>query len=213
MVAKYDANQSPHIFTIGHSNHSIEVFLALLKQHHISAIADVRTVPYSKYLPHFNKAELRPALKDVGISYVFLGDQLGGRPADRSCYVNGQADYQLVMETENFRDGIKRVLEGARQYRICLMCSEKDPLDCHRTILVSRHLMKLGTTVSHILAAGKIESAEDAEARLLKVTNQETGDLFETHDTSKTQLDRAYELRGETIAYAETQEPETVSSS
>ncbi|CAA7623400.1 DUF488 family protein [Magnetospirillum sp. UT-4] len=187
----------PVIFTIGHSTHSAERFLAMLKGAGITAVADVRSVPYARHTPQFNRPALKDALKAEGIAYSFLGESLGARPADRACYRDGVAAYDLIAATTAFRDGLDRVLQGASSYRIALMCAEKEPLDCHRAVLVARHLAKLGAGIRHILADGTVETQEHLEGRLLKMTGQDTADLFDDP------LDKAYRLRGERIAFAE----------
>src|SRR5258707_92198 len=124
------------IYTIGHSTHPIEQFVTLLKSVSITAVSDVRSRPYSRMNPQFNREPLKATLRAEGIKYVFLGKELGARSDDQSCYRNGQLQYDLLAGTELFRQGIERMKEGARSFRIALMCAEKEPLDCHRTILV-----------------------------------------------------------------------------
>ena len=193
-----DTQQS--VFTIGHSNLEFGKFVALLKQHSVQAIADVRSSPYSQYNPQFNREPLQRALQEHGISYVFLGDELGARRSERECYVNDRADYALIARTPAFNSGIERVIRGAAKMRIALMCSEKDPLDCHRCILVSPHLLKRGLQVSHILADGAVESHEQAESRLLHLLELPEHELFRSPDEIAAE---AYKLRGEKIAYQE----------
>ena len=157
------------IFSIGHSNHSVEVFLDLLRQHGITALADVRSAPYSRFQPQFNKDALERSLKAEGIKYVFLGKELGARSDDRSCYQNGRVRYPLLAKTALFRKGLERVMTGAQNFRIAIMCAEKEPLECHRTLLVSRALEAEGVAVQHILADGRLESHADAMFRLIDV--------------------------------------------
>jgi len=166
------------VFTIGHSNHPIEAFIALLKQHGISALADVRSAPYSRFHPQFNKDALEKALKEQGIKYVFLGRELGARSEDRSCYENGRVRYPLLARTALFRQGIERVTTGAAEYSIALMCAEKEPLECHRTLLVARALDELGVPIRHILADGRIEAHGEAMLRLLDLLGLPREDLF-----------------------------------
>lgn len=192
-------SQKP-VFTIGHSNLEFTKFIELLKQHRIQAVADVRSSPYSQYNPQFNREPLQRALQADGISYVFLGDELGARRSERECYVNDRADYALIARTPAFNSGINRVIQGAAKMRIALMCSEKDPLDCHRCILVSPHLRKRGLQVSHILADGSVESHEQAESRLLHLLELPDHELFRSPDEIAAE---AYKLRGEKIAYQE----------
>ena len=174
--------------------------MALLKQHGIQAVADVRSSPYSQYNPQFNREPLQRALQEHAISYVFLGDELGARRSERECYVNDRADYALISLTPAFNSGIDRVIRGAAKMRIALMCSEKDPLDCHRCILVSPHLRKRGVRVSHILADGSVESHDQAESRLLHSLELPEHELFRSSEEIAAE---AYKLRGEKIAYQE----------
>ncbi len=159
------------IFTIGHSNHSIETFLTLLKQHGVTAVADVRSFPFSRRFPHFNQAPLRNSLSSEDISYVFLGEQLGARPKDPECYVDGKARYELIAATEAFTTGLERIFKGAKRHQIALMCAEQDPITCHRAILVCKHLRNTGLDIKHILKKGDLESHEHLEQRLVKRHN------------------------------------------
>ena len=140
-----DVSQKTKIFTIGHSTHEFKRFVALLKHHGIGAVADVRSTPYSRWQPQFNREELTDALKKHGISYVFMGKELGARSDDPDCYDQGRVQYRRLAGTELFRSGIDRVLDGAHRMSIALMCAEKDPLECHRTILVARELVSSGS--------------------------------------------------------------------
>lgn len=194
------ANTHQPVFTIGHSNLEFIKFLALLKQHGIQAVADVRSSPYSQYNPQFNREPLQRVLQEHNISYVFLGDELGARRAERECYVNDRADYALIAHTPAFNRGINRVIQGAARMRIALMCSEKNPLDCHRCILVSPHLRERGLQVFHILADGTIESHEQTEHHLLHLFELPERELFRTPDEI---VAEAYKLQGDKIAYQE----------
>src|SRR5438552_11646403 len=126
------ANVHQPVFTIGHSNLELATFVALLKQHGIQAVADVRSSPYSQHNPQFNREPLQRALSEQGISYVFLGQELGARRSEPECYVNGRADYSLIAQTTAFRRGLDRIIQGSAKMRVAMMCAEKDPLDCHR---------------------------------------------------------------------------------
>jgi len=170
--------QHTTVFTIGHSTHSIEAFVALLQQHGVTALADVRSAPYSRFNPQFNKEALARELKARGIKYVFLGRELGARSDDRSCYENGRVQYGRLARTDLFRQGLERVRRGAEGHRIALMCAEKEPLECHRTLLVARALDEQGVEVMHILGDGRLESHPDARERLLEVTGLAREDLF-----------------------------------
>lgn len=166
------------VLTIGHSTHSLEVFVNLLKAHSVGAVADVRSTPYSGYSPHFNRESLRSALQQHQIRYVFLGRELGARSDDPACYENGRVQYKRLAQTELFQRGIERVESGANAYRIALMCAEKDPLDCHRAILVAPALCRNGTPVQHILADGRLEDHESSITRLLESSGYRTDNTF-----------------------------------
>lgn len=166
------------VFTIGHSTHSLDAFIALLRQHRVTAVADVRSTPFSRANPQFGREALERGLKAHGIRYVFLGRELGARSADPSCYENGRVQYSRLAQTELFQKGIDRVVHGLRKQRIALMCAEKEPLECHRTLLVARALDEHGVLVQHILADGCLESHSEAMERLLDVTGVPHQDLF-----------------------------------
>lgn len=166
------------VFTIGHSTHPLEAFVSLLRQHAVTALADVRSAPFSRFNPQFNKDALAHDLKACGIKYVFLGRELGARSEDPSCYENGRVQYGRLARTELFKQGIERVMKGAGEHRIALMCAEKDPLECHRTLLVARALGEQGVEVVHILGDGRLESHRAAMERLLDVTKLPNEDLF-----------------------------------
>ncbi|MCY4111098.1 MAG: DUF488 domain-containing protein [Chloroflexi bacterium] len=161
------ATQHP-VLTIGHSNHSLEAFLELLRTHGIDEVADVRSSPYSRYTPHFGHRVLSEALESAGIGYAFLGGELGGRPRDRSCYdAEGRVRYDRLAESDEFDDGIRQIVHGADERRIVLMCAEKEPLDCHRTLLVARALVDREVAVAHIHADGSLEEHAAAMDRLV----------------------------------------------
>ena len=192
-------NSQP-VFTIGHSNLEIRKFVALLKQHGVQAIADVRSSPYSQYNPQFNRELLQRALQEQGIAYVFLGEELGARRSERECYVEGRADYELISQTPAFRRGIERVTQGAVKMRVALMCAEKDPIECHRCILVSPHLRRQGLQVLHILSNGVVENHDQTEQRLLQLFALEEKELFRSPDDV---VAEAYKKQGEKVAYHE----------
>ena len=171
------------IFTIGHSNHSLEEFVALLQRHRVTALADVRSTPFSRFSPQFNKEDLEQAIKTHGIKYVFLGRELGARPEDQSCYENGQVQYGRLKDTATFKEGIERVIQGAKRHTIALMCSEKDPLRCHRFLLVAHALVKLDISIAHILATGDLESHETTVARLPDSAGIAQDDLFDSKES------------------------------
>ncbi len=210
------------LFTVGHSNHSIKTFIELLQKHEITALADVRSRPYSRYLPHFCQSPLKDHLEADRIRYIFLGQELGARPEDQSCYVEGKALYERIATTDLFTEGIRRILKGVKsRHRIALMCAEKDPLTCHRAILVCKNLKEYDLDIQHIKSNGDLESHEELEDRMLakhgfKQFVEQTAasqlSLFDSlsplQETNK--LDRedclmeAYKKQGNEIAYVET---------
>jgi uncharacterized protein (DUF488 family) len=178
----------------------MERFIKLLASYHVTAVADVRSHPYSRFNPQFNRANLNARLKTGGISYVFLGCELGARPEDRSCYINGTVQYDRLAQTALFQEGLRRIADGLRKYRIVLLCAEKDPLMCHRTILICRHLVTQGISGQHILEDGRLESHDEAIARLLMELGLPERDLFRNRDHF---IIEAYNRRGQQIAYTE----------
>jgi len=188
------------IYTIGYAPHSIESFLNLLKKHSITAIADVRSSPYSQFKPEFNSDLLQNTLKNEGIAYVFLGKELGARVEDSECYINGQVDFNLVSKSHLFREGIKRLKNGMSNYRVSLLCAEKDPITCHRTLLICRELARQGIRVKHILFNGSIEDQIESEIRLLKLHKLDHPNMFKSEQE---RIDEAYNLQAQKIAYEE----------
>ena len=185
----------PVVFTIGHSNHSSERFLGLLRGADITAVADVRSIPRSRRWPQFSRAGIERWLADAGIAYVFLGAELGGRPDDPALLREGRPDYELMAARPSFRTGLDRVLDGAGRYRIALMCAEREPLDCHRFLLVSRHLHERSVRLRHILADGAVEPHETTELRLLRQSGVAVDPLFATLLPPRDAIARAYDIR------------------
>jgi uncharacterized protein (DUF488 family) len=170
----------PMILTVGHSNHELGHLLQILHANQVTAVADIRSQPYSGYNPQFNQEALKSSLEESGINYVPLGDQLGAYPQDPACYKNKKVQYKLMAKTPSFQKGLKRVLDGSEQHRIALLCSEKEPLECHRSVLISLELESLGMAVSHILEDGSLESHDETMNRLLKKYKLNGPDLFRT---------------------------------
>lgn len=196
------------ILTIGHSTHSAEAFLALLRQHDVEAVADVRSSPFSRFNPQFNRLPLEQFLKANSIRYVFLGKELGARSDNRSCYDHGRVQYSRLAQTALFQGGLDRVLQGAARYRVALMCAEKEPLECHRTLLVTKALAARGQKVLHIHADGRLETHEAAMERLLTLTGVPAEDMFLTRDEL---LSKALARQEGQVAYVdEAQETKTI---
>lgn len=176
------------MFTIGHSNHAIEHFLELLRRHDVEAVADVRSRPYSRFVPHFSKLHLARVLAEAGIGYLYLGAQLGGKPP-RGEPSAASADYVSRVRQPEFRAGIEQLLEAARDRRVAMLCRERDPLDCHRLHLICRYVKPLVDEIHHVLPDGALEAQDQTERRLLGRVGTSQGRLFEPGDP----LERAYD--------------------
>jgi uncharacterized protein (DUF488 family) len=188
------------LWTLGHSTLAYARFLELLRGAGVTAVADVRTSPFSRHLPQFNRDQLQSDLRRDGLAYSFLGKELGGRPSDSRFYCDGVVDYERVAQSQAFASGLQRVMEGARKYSVALMCSERDPLDCHRCLLVARALAERGAAVRHILGDGAIAVQRELEALLLQSEKLSDGDLFLSPQES---LAQAYRQRARKVAFAE----------
>lgn len=211
------------VFTVGHSNHPLARFLELLRQHGIALVADVRSVPHSRRHPGFNRESLAASLDADGIGYEFLGRELGARVDDPLLCENGRVSYAKLAGTGLFRFGLDRLRELAASQRTAIMCAEKEPLDCHRTLLVARALLgrqgkvpPLGSVpvvrkpgsdpddgpdpiqVVHIHADGTLETHRDCMLRLVAAMKLPAGDLFRSDDTL---IEEACRLREEKIAF------------
>ena len=150
------------LFTIGHSRHTADHFLALLRAHEIDQIVDVRSQPRSKWAPHFDAAALALMLAARGVDYVSLGRQLGGRPDGREFYrQDGTVDYALRAAAPDFADGIPRLIALAQGRRTAILCAEEDPACCHRRLLVSPALARAGAAVVHVRGDGRLEPERD----------------------------------------------------
>ena len=193
------------IYTVGHSTHSIERFLDILQAADVTAIADVRSHPFSRYNPQFNREALTEALRARGIAYVFVGKELGARSDDPTCYEHGQVQYGRLAKTPLFKAGLDRVIAGASKYRVALMCAEKEPLECHRTLLVGKALHDQGVNVANILADGDIEPYDQAMIRLLDITGVPREDLFRSTDEL---LKEAMARQEQRVAYIDEKQAE-----
>lgn len=191
-------NTKKVIHTIGYAAHTIESFIGTLKNFEITAIADVRSRPYSKFKPEFNRENLRSVLTENKIEYVFLGDNIGARIKAPECYKNGQANYELISKHPLFQNGIDRLLKGMEKFLIALMCAEKDPINCHRTILICKKLKAYQIQIFHIIDDKTYEKHSETEFRLMKLFNLDQPALF-MKDAER--LEEAYFRQEEKIAY------------
>jgi uncharacterized protein (DUF488 family) len=153
------------ILTIGHSNLAFDRFLAFLRGAGVTAIADVRSRPVSRWVPHFNRERLQMTLAEHGIGYLYLGRELGGRPDDPSLLKGGKPDYAAMARTPAFAYGLERVIAAAASDVVALLCAERDPVDCHRFLLIGRELAARQVDVAHILSNAEIEPQEATERR------------------------------------------------
>ena len=202
---------SPALFTIGYSGYHQDQnrFVSDLKTCGINVVADVRTSPYSRYAAEFNKDTLNDFLRKNGLLYMFMGAQLGARPSNYACYKNGAVDYDSILTSFDFLKGLDRLQDGiSKGYRIALMCAEKDPICCHRNILVAHALAKRGVSVGHFIQLvsnepAVIENSDDTESRLLEECDMDQlsqGDLFMSDED---RIEAAYRTRFKEIAYRE----------
>lgn len=152
------------VYTIGHSNVSIDAFLALLRHHQISVLVDARSRPYSGYNPHFSREPLKRALEDSGINYLFLGDRIGGKPTSKDFYhEDGRIDYQKLAASDLYLEGIEQVIDLCQSHKVCLMCAEADFRKCHRYWLITRTLVSRNFRVDHILQTGEIIISDQSD--------------------------------------------------
>ena len=196
------------IFTIGHSNRESEELLQMLNSYKINCVVDVRSIPISSYSPQFNKEALKMLLKQNGITYAHFGDEFGARRAD--CIVDGQVNFECAIKTEKFQRGYARINHAIDlNFNVALMCSEADPLECHRFSLVSRFLHEQGFDVQHILKDGSIKAHEELESEMIKTylsrrqnrLREVETDLFGDTYTQEQQRIDAYRLKNKEIGH------------
>lgn len=186
------------VLTIGHSTHEFDFFSELLLAYEVTTIADVRSKPYSRLCSQFNREALKAQLQKKQIAYVFLGKELGARPEDPNCYIKGRVRYRKLAETELFKEGLQRVVAGSKSARIALLCAEREPLLCHRGLLIARELENVGVPVSHILADGRMEPHDQTVVRLLDLWKMFGDDLFRTREET---VADAYARQEQRVAY------------
>ncbi len=196
------------IYTIGHSNYDCDYFMELLFKFKINTVVDVRSVPFSKYVPHFNKDNIKNLLNNYGIHHVYMGEELGIIKDNSSLLSkDGYLDYEKVKETVLFKNGIIRIRDGfSKGYTIAIMCTEKDPIDCHRSILIGRELHKEKYDIVHILFDGSMETQIQLEGRLLNMyfpvkMQQDLFNIIEPYKSEDEILNKAYKLRNIDIGY------------
>ncbi len=190
------------LFSVGHSNIPADRFVAMLRAAGATAVADVRSAPVSRFFPWFSAKTLSALLAQDGMAYLPYGKELGGRPCDAALYRDGITDYEAMARQPQFQAGIDRLLADAARCRangrLCLMCAEREPLDCHRCLLVARELAARGLTIGHILYDGSIEPHAATEQRLIALAGDD-GDLFATGLNER--IAAAYRRRARAVAY------------
>jgi uncharacterized protein (DUF488 family) len=189
------------LFSIGHSNIPAERFIGLLHHAGVNAIADVRSTPFSRRFPWFSGKNLAATLAQHGMAYLAFGEALGGRPRDAALYCDGVADYEAMARQRDFQVALDRLTAERAQRSVCLMCAEREPLDCHRCLLVARSLAERGLIIGHILHDGTVEPHTATEQRLLALTGA-CDDLFVTGQDER--LAAAYRRRARAVAYRAT---------
>ena len=202
MTATRNIGKEKVLYTIGHSRHPIAHFINLLKEHAVTLIFDVRSIPYSRRNPQFNQKALAGRLANERIAYIFSGKELGAKSPSPDCYVNGKVQFDLIASRPEFLDGLDRIIDKAGEFKPALLCAEENPLICHRTILICRHLRVQVNSILHIRGDGSIETNETFEQRILKATGLREAELFETETSN---IERAYELQGQRISYSSKQ--------
>ena len=188
--------------SIGHSNIAADRFIGMLRTAGVGAIADVRTTPFSRFCPWFSAKNLQPLLEQNGVGYLSYGAALGGRPGRPELYCDGIADYEAMARQDDFQAGLDRLVGDAARAGprglVCLMCAEREPLDCHRCLLVARALAARGLTSGHILHDGTIEPHAVTEERLLNLAGNDS-DLFASGLEQR--MAAAYRRRVRAVAY------------
>ncbi len=191
------------LFTIGYSGLDMPGFVALLRASAVDVVCDVRSTPFSTYKPDFTRGPFRGHLNRAQIKYVFLGDRLGARPKDRSVYVAGQATYDRIAATADFRVGLDRVRDGTRTLTLALVCSERDPIECHRAVLVCRHLGDLRSDIAHIHTDGSVEDQAAFDVRLVAHHGLTPPPLLAKPGDWEAAVATAYDRQAAAIAYRE----------
>lgn len=198
------------IYTVGHSTMTVDDFIKLIKIYSIDCIVDVRSTPYSQYASQFNEAEIRYALQQEGIAYIYMGKEFGARRDDATLYdEDGRLNFEKTAASQSFKAGIERIMQGIEKgYTIALMCTEKDPMDCHRCILVGREINNLeNCCVENVLSDGSLLKQTQVEEKLLETYHANRDQLTITELLSGEQkseeeyLNDAYRKRAKEIAY------------
>ncbi|MDR1182884.1 MAG: DUF488 domain-containing protein [Bacteroidales bacterium] len=198
--------EKPIIYTVGHSTHELDFFLELIKTVEINCIVDVRSLPASAYSPQYNQNSFKNYLKDNHITYLHFAEEFGARRTDYDLLGDdGKLDFEKVRKTSLFNRGVERIWQGIdKGFRIALMCSESDPLDCHRFSMVSIGLENNGFNVLHLLKDKSIKTNLELEKELLKKYEKKIpqSNLFESEVSFEKQLKEALRLKNKEIGFS-----------
>lgn len=194
------------VFTIGYTSFEIDKFIQILKKFNITCLIDVRSFPKSSYYKYFDDNNLSRLLKENNILYRNYKEEFGARQENKDFYnKDGYLDFNVFANSEQFNQGIDKIKKAqAMGYVVCLMCAEKDPINCHRTILIARNLDKKGFEVEHILATQETCSQKDIDKRLLDdfFPNRQQISLFADNNLSEEeQIEKSYQLKNQEIGF------------
>ena len=196
------------IYTVGHSNYTVERLIDMLKHYNINCVVDIRGTPYSKYNIQFDKETIRYTLSKAGFIYIYMAKELAAKRINKQSYKEeGYSDFEKVIKENEFIEGIERLKNGCNKgYKIALLGAMQEPIRCHRSILVGRALRENGFNVKHILDDYSIASQEDIEQMLLDKyfsnRNQMTiDDLIGNSLTRKEMIQEGYRLANKEIGY------------
>lgn len=191
------------IFTIGYSGIQQESFVSHLQANGCTIVCDIRSFPSSRYRPEFSRREFKAKLNQSGLKYAFFGEELGARPKDRNCYRNGVAEYDLIAQRDFFQQALRRLSIGSKTETLALVCSEADPIECHRAILVARHLKNLVSDIRHIHTSGELETHSELEDRLVDLYGTAPPPLLRTEREHILGIEDAYKKQGDAICFSE----------
>lgn len=186
------------IYTTGYAGHSAPSLVQLLQTTGITVLADVRSNPFSGRQPEMDKPALMQALRCAGMRYVFMGEQLGGRPRNPKLYRAGRIDPQALLAHEGYRAGVARLIAGAASHSICLLCAERDPISCHRGLYIAESLQEAGMQVLHLIPGKPAEDHQATRTRMAELAHMEHADLFASE---KDRLSMAIDQMREKIAF------------
>lgn len=195
------------LYTIGHSNHTIERFIKLLKQHEINCVVDVRSNPYSRYNEQFNRENIKIQLNQNGIYYIFMGEEFGARRKEKELYtIDGYLDFEKTVKSSKFLNGVERIKEGLkRNFNIAIMCTEKNPIDCHRNIMIAKYFYDIGYEVKNILENGEIVEQQEINRQLVDNYFPDRNQISFLPEKNLDNYDelvkKAYKLKNKEIGY------------